>query len=189
MRQDIKRQARKQLSANYWRVMYFTFIPAIIIGLVGFTVIGTVLAAPFLVGSAYGLWQYYNERSASNNDIAIGYRSPNAIRNIIQLLLTGIFIFLWSLLLVVPGIIKSYSYAMVPYLLADPDVQEEDVITLSRRMMDGHKWELFMLQLSFIGWAILGLFTANILNIFYTVPYSQLAVAGFYQVRKESFQG
>lgn len=186
MRQDIKRQARKQLSANYWRVMYFTFIPAIIIGLVGFTVIGTVLAAPFLVGSAYGLWQYYNERSASNNDIAIGYRAPNAIRNIIQLLLTGVFIFLWSLLLVVPGIIKSYSYAMVPYLLADPDVTDDDVITRSRQMMDGHKWELFVFQLSFLGWIILGTLTLNILNFFYTIPYLQLATAGFYQELKNN---
>jgi len=184
---DIKRQARRQLSSSYWQVMYFVYIPSIIVAFAGITVVGTVLAAPFLIGSAYGLWQLYNEQRVNNNDIGIGYQAPHTLRNLIQLLLTGVFIFLWSLLLVIPGIIKAYSYAMVPYLLADPTISEEDAITLSRRMMDGHKWSLFVLQLSFIGWAILGLLTINILNIFYTVPYQQMATAGFYQELKRQY--
>ena len=187
-RRRIKQQARAVLSANYWQVMLFTFVPGIIIGLVGVTVIGTILAAPLLIGGMYGLWQLYIGRPTSTNDLGRGYQQPYLMRNVIQLVLMFVFIVLWSLLLLVPGIIKSYSYALVPFLLADPDVQEEDVITLSRRMMDGHKWDLFILQLSFIGWVILGVLTLNILNIFYTLPYSQLAVAGFYQGRKESFQ-
>jgi uncharacterized membrane protein len=69
-------------------------------------------------------------------------------------------------------------------LLADPSVETEDVITLSRKMMDGKKMELFLLQLSFIGWFILGVFTVNILNVLYTIPYLQLSTAGFYQELK-----
>lgn len=181
---DIKQNARKQLSANYWTVLYFTFIPTIIIGLAGITFIGSVLAAPLLIGSSYGLWQIYNHRTASTNDLAIGYRQPHVVRNFIQLLLMTVFLILWSLLFLVPGIVKSYSYAMVPYLLADPSVETEDVITLSRQLMDGKKMDLFVLQLSFIGWFILGLITLNILNVLYTIPYLQLSTAGFYQELK-----
>ena len=186
---NIKKQARVALSANYWQVMFFTFIPSIIISIVGPTVIFSIFATPLIVGGMYGLWQLYNLRPTTTNDLGRGYQQPHLIRNFVQIVLAVVFIFLWTLLLVIPGIIKSYSYILVPFLLADPDVQEEDVITLSRKMMDGHKWELFVLQLSFLGWAILGLFTLNILNIFYTAPYYQLSLAGFYQVRKESFQG
>ncbi len=183
-RVDIKRQARAVLSKNYWKAMLFTFIPGIVLGLVGFTVIGTILAAPIVIGGMYGLWQLYNERDTSSNDLGRGFQQPNLIRNYIQLVLMGVFLILWSLLFIVPGIIKSYSYAMVPFLLADPDVQEEDVITRSRQMMDGHKWELFMLQLSFLGWILLGTFTLGILNFFFVTPYFQLATAGFYQELK-----
>jgi uncharacterized membrane protein len=178
---DIKQNARKQLSANYWSVMYFTFLPSIIIGIAGVTYIGSILAAPLLIGSAYGLWQIYNHRPAVTNDLAIGYRQPHVVRNFIQLLLMTVFIVLWSLLLLIPGIVKAYSYAMVPYLLADPTVDMEDAITRSRQLMDGKKMDLFVLHLSFIGWAILGLITLNILNVFYTIPYLQLSTAGFYQ--------
>ena len=178
---DIKQNARKQLSANYWTVMYFTFIPTIVIGIVSFTFVGAVLAAPLLIGSAYGLWQIYNHRETTTNDLAIGYQQPHLVRNLIQLLLVNVFIFLWSLLLVVPGIIKAYSYAMVPYILADPNVDVEDAITRSRQMMDGKKMDLFVLHLSFIWWFILGVITINILNVFYTIPYLQLSTAGFYQ--------
>jgi uncharacterized membrane protein len=73
---------------------------------------------------------------------------------------------------------------MVPYLLADPNVDIEDAITRSRQLMDGKKMDLFVLQLSFIGWFILGLITLNILNVLYTIPYLQLSTAGFYQQLK-----
>jgi uncharacterized membrane protein len=116
--------------------------------------------------------------------LAIGYRQPHVVRNFIQLLLMTVFILLWSLLLLIPGIVKAYSYSMVPYLLADPNVDIEDAITRSRQLMDGKKMDLFVLQLSFIGWFILGLITLNILNVLYTIPYLQLSTAGFYQQLK-----
>ncbi len=70
--------------------------------------------------------------------------------------LTGLYIGLWSLLLVIPGIVKSYSYAMTPFILSEnPDMPANDAITASRELMDGHKWDLFCLYLSFIGWNLL----------------------------------
>lgn len=70
--------------------------------------------------------------------------------------LMGLFTFLWSLLLVIPGIIKSFSYAMTPYILAEhPEMTATEAITESRRVMDGNKWRLFCLGFSFIGWSLL----------------------------------
>ncbi len=70
--------------------------------------------------------------------------------------LTGLYIGLWSLLLVIPGIVKSYSYAMTPFILSEnPEMSANDAITASREMMDGHKWALFCLYFSFIGWNLL----------------------------------
>lgn len=75
---------------------------------------------------------------------------------IIMNLLVGVFTFLWSLLFVIPGIIKSYSYAMTPFILAEhPELSENAAITRSREIMDGNKWRLFCLMLSFIGWSLL----------------------------------
>lgn len=75
---------------------------------------------------------------------------------IIMNLLMGIFTFLWSLLLIIPGIIKSYSYAMTPFILAEhPEISENEAITRSRELMDGNKWRLFCLMFSFIGWELL----------------------------------
>jgi uncharacterized membrane protein len=181
---EIKQTARHQLSANYGSTMFFVYIPAIIIGLASTTFVGGIIAAPLAIGSVIGLVSIYKGIKPNQQDLIKGYDSTVLVRNVLQLVLTTIFVVLWSLLLVIPGIIKAYSYAMVPYLLADPDVQEEDVITLSRQMMDGKKMDLFVLQLSFIGLAILGVFTLNILNVLYTIPYIQLSTAGFYQQLK-----
>lgn len=181
---EIKQIARQQLSAHYGSTMFFVYIPAILIGLASTTIIGGIVVAPLAIGSALGLWNIYRGVQTNQQDVIKGYDSKFLVRNILQLVLTTVFIVLWSLLLVIPGIIKAYSYAMVPYLLADPEVQAEDVITLSRQMMDGKKMDLFILQLSFIGWAILGVFTLNILNLLYTIPYMQLATAGFYHELK-----
>ena len=79
-------------------------------------------------------------------------------------LLMGLFIFLWSLLFVIPGIIAAYRYAMAPYILADnPDIDAFEAIRRSKTMMDGHKLRLFVLQMSFIGWFILSVVAVSVL--------------------------
>ena len=97
------------------------------------------------------------------------------------LFLTDLFIALWSLLFIIPGIVKSYSYMLVPYLLKDqPQLSAQETIALSKKIMDGHKWEAFVLDLSFLGWLLLGAVTANLVNIFWTNPYRENARAEFY---------
>jgi len=96
-------------------------------------------------------------------------------------LLQGLYVFLWSLLFVIPGIIASYSYAMTAYVLADdPELTAREAIEKSKQMMQGNRWRLFCLQFSFIGWDFLAMLTLGIGYLWLT-PYQQAATAAFYR--------
>lgn len=98
----------------------------------------------------------------------------------VTLLLTGIYELLWSLT-IVGGIMKRYSYFLVPYIVAEnPGIKANQAITLSRKMMNGHKWECFILELSFVGWEVLGWLTLGISNIVYLNPYKISVVSEYY---------
>ena len=99
----------------------------------------------------------------------------------LQLFLRTLFTALWSLLFVVPGIVKGLGYSMTPFLMAEyPDLTAKEAIRLSQDKMQGHKWELFCLSWSFIGWCILAALTAGIGSIFLE-PYINAAYAAFYR--------
>ncbi len=101
--------------------------------------------------------------------------------------LTSLYTFLWSLLLIIPGIIKSYSYRMVPFILAeDPTMDSKQAIDLSRSMMNGNKWRAFVLDLSFIGWYLLSALTAGLLLIFWVGPYVEATDAELYRALREN---
>ena len=104
------------------------------------------------------------------------------------LVLMYIFIILWSLLLIIPGIVKSFSYAMTPFILEEnPELSANEAIDRSRAMMKGHKFDLFWLFLSFLGWLILGIFTLGI-GYLWLIPYMQTAVASFYEDVKADYE-
>lgn len=107
-------------------------------------------------------------------------------RNVWGLFLVGFFTSLWALLLIVPGIVKFYAYSMTPYILVDnPELSANEAINLSQKMMKGHKFDLFFLQLSFIGWIFLSIFTLGI-GLLWLIPYMMTAQAAFYQdIKKE----
>ena len=99
-----------------------------------------------------------------------------------------LFIFLWTLLLVIPGIVKMFSYAMTPYILEEhPELSANDAIDRSRAMMKGHKFDLFWLILSFIGWMILCLFTFGI-GYVWLLPYMETSIASFYEDVKADYE-
>ena len=96
-------------------------------------------------------------------------------------LLQNLYILLWSLLLIIPGIIASYSYAMAPYiLLEDPYCSGREALQRSKAMMDGHKGELFCLDLSFFGWMLLSILTMGIGDLWLN-PYMKASRASFYR--------
>ena len=102
-------------------------------------------------------------------------------RVILANLIRSLFIFLWSLLFIIPGIIASYRYSIVPFILIDnPDMSAGDAIDYSKLLMHGNKWRLFCLEFSFIGWDILCVLTLGILNI-WVLPYKHAALAAFYR--------
>jgi uncharacterized membrane protein len=111
-------------------------------------------------------------------DIFAGFR--NYGRALLLFLLINIFITLWFLLFIVPGVIKALSYSMAPYILAEnPKISPLDAISQSRAMMKGHKLELFILYLSFILWNLLAVVTFGIAGI-YVIPYMQSTIANYY---------
>ena len=109
-------------------------------------------------------------------------------RSVWAYLFRGILIALWSLLLVIPGIIKSLSYAMTMYIVKDhPELTVNEAIDLSKDMMYGHKYDLFYLYISFIGWYLLSILTLGI-GTFWLMPYIETAQASFYEDVKAEWE-
>ena len=109
-------------------------------------------------------------------------------RSVWAYLFRGILITLWSLLLVIPGIIKSLSYAMTMYIVKDhPELTVNEAIDLSKVMMYGHKYDLFYLYISFIGWYLLSILTLGI-GTFWLMPYIETAQASFYEDVKAEWE-
>lgn len=98
----------------------------------------------------------------------------------------GSVLFIGIILAMIPYIMKTYEYMMIPYILADnPDMESKEVFALTKKMMTGHKWEAFVLFFSFMGWYLLSIFTCGILNIFYVEPYRAYTVAAYYKVLRQ----
>lgn len=109
-------------------------------------------------------------------------------RNLWGMLLMGIFSLLWMLLLVIPGFVKVFAYALTPFILNDnPELSANQAINLSVKMMKGHKFDLFWLSLSFIGWIILSVVTLGI-GLFWLMPYMSTATADFYLDVKAGYE-
>ena len=99
---------------------------------------------------------------------------------IAMVILRSVFVWLWSLLFVIPGIIATYRYAMMPFLMAEfPDLGALDAMRESKRLMQGNKWRLFCLEMSFLGWAFLCMFTLGI-GMLWLLPYMASARTAFY---------
>lgn len=116
-------------------------------------------------------------------DILETYRNGSMGTVALTRFLMDLFTLLWTLLFIIPGIVKSYQYKMIPYILADnPDIDWREAFDLSKKMTDGHKMDLFILDLSFIGWYILSTVTCGIVGIFYVTPYYEQTMAEAYEV-------
>lgn len=143
---------------------------------------------PLLVGLVNGFKSLFTDGDDKvlSNEFKIGF--GNYWHHVWGMFLNRFFVFLWSLLLFVPGIIKTLSYAMTNYILVDkPELSANEAINLSKDMMYGHKFDLFYLYLSFAGWFILCLFTLGI-GFLWLYPYAQAAQVSFYLDVKEDYE-
>lgn len=111
------------------------------------------------------------------------YAFEHNYKNVVcVMLLRDIYTILWSLLLVVPGIVKMYEYHMIPYLLAeDTDMDAKEAFARSKAIVQENKWKMFVLDLSFVGWEILNGLTLGMLGIFFVIPYRYLVQAALYR--------
>lgn len=146
------------------------------------------LLSPLIVGSA----RFFIR--AAQGDCQITYlfsvfEKKNYMNIVKVMFMQSLYVFLWSLLFVVPGIIKSYQYYMVPYLLAEnPEMNYKDALALSTAMTNGEKMNIFVLELSFLGWAMLGSMLCYVGNLF-LYPYMNATYAQLYFALKAKMSG
>ena len=153
----------------------YIFVAALVMA-AAFFVLGSIISLGY---SRFNL-DLADRRKEPEIGTIFGY-FPHWKNAAIASLLQTVYVLLWSLLLIIPGIIASYSYAMTPYILSEhPDMAPSEAIARSKEMMHGNRWRLFCLHFSFIGWEILCAFTLGIGNLWLT-PYKQAATAAFYR--------
>ena len=155
-------------------IMMFVVLMAVVI------LLDVFIFNPLEVGCKKYYLRNLNEPAQVGN---IGYAFDNNYKNITKtMFFRDLFTVFWTLLFIIPGIVKSYEYQMIPYLLADnPQMTKEQAFEESKRMMQGQKWKAFVLDLSFIGWNILSALTLGILGIFYVQPYMDATHAALYE--------
>ena len=162
------------LSAEVKQLLYALFTGGAVINL-----LHLILGGVIRLGHCTFLLKQYDRKEPQFNDLFSQF--DNFGSGLCLSLLTDIYVILWSFLLIVPGIIASYSYAMAPFILAEnPQLTASQAIKESKRLMDGYKMELFFLDMSFIGWSLLCVLTCGIGNIFLN-PYMSAAHAAFYR--------
>lgn len=188
---EMRAAARENLSGHWMEAALLIFVYVLITGSLSSIPMAGAGVSLFLMPMGWGVTCAFLGMKRGEDDpmnincLIVGYKDFSRI--FLTLLLQGVYVFLWSLLLVIPGIIKSMSYAMTSYILRDyPELRYNGAIELSMDMMQGHKWELFYLYLTFIGWGILCIFTLGI-GIFWLEPYIETSVANFYEKVKEDY--
>ena len=146
-------------------------------------VISVFVLNPLEMGT-YRFFFINQKKNADVKEVCFGY-DRNYMNNVKTLFFRDLYIFLWSLLLIIPGIVKSYEYRMIPYILADdPQISMEEAFARSKYMMQGETWHAFCLDLSFIGWWLLSIITCGIVAIFYAMPYELSTNAALYEALK-----
>ncbi|MGN0244063.1 MAG: DUF975 family protein [Lachnospiraceae bacterium] len=154
-----------------------------VIAVAGFMLLCALLINPFEVGASRFRLNALQD-TGNVSDLGYGF-DVSYKRNVKTMFCRDLYIILWCLLFIVPGIVKIYEYRMIPYLLADnPDMDRKDVFKISKQMMKGNKWKSFVLDLSFILWDILGMMTFGIVSVLYVDPYKQLTEAALYDTLK-----
>lgn len=182
---ELRAVSRTTLSGNWMMAALATLVYLLIAGGVSsIPVAGSVLAIIITYPLAYGFAILFLDLFREGEPIDIG-KLFDGFKDFgrvwVTLILVAIYTILWTCLLIIPGIVKSYSYALTPFILKDePELKYNAAIEKSMRMMDGYKMKLFLLDLSFIGWMILSVLTLGI-GLLFLQPYMNTARAAFYE--------
>lgn len=185
---ELRSTARYQLRGQWSLTILISVVFMIICGLpsdipYAGSVISLVLAGPLTLGLISCFMKLVRKKSFKFENLFDGFKNFSSAF-ILQILVT-LFVFLWALLFIIPGIIAAYRYSMSFYILYDnPNIGAMEALDLSKKIMIGNKWKLFCLHFSFIGWAILSILTLGI-GFLWLVPYMNTAVANFYESVKK----
>lgn len=181
---SIKRRAKELVKGQFSTVLLTAIVVGAIMGPVnGIKGVGNfislILAGPLAVG-ALAVYTTVTAGEQAQLEQIFSHFKTNLAECIIAHIVRTLFIALWSLLLVIPGIMKAYSYAMTNYLLhKEPELSAMDAIARSKELMNGHRMDLFVLDLSFIGWLLLTIVTFGIAYI-WVGPYMSIAQTVFF---------
>jgi len=175
-------RAQSSLRGKWGLAIITFFVASIIMGICGATFLGWFLIGSFEVGLAIFSLNYLRKNNPKIENLFGGFSSfENVLSFFLAYLLKAVFTFLWTLLLVIPGIIAAISYSMTYYILADnPELGSMEAINLSKKMMRGHKWQYFGLCIRFFLWSILCCLTAGI-GFLFLIPYMSISFAAFYE--------
>lgn len=188
---ELRARARNSLDFRiFGKTWLFTIVAILIFGgilfVAGFVPLGLgllIVSGPLLVGLCTYLLNSTRYMYATNHFMDI-FRSFKVVRRYFLTLLMGLYLFLWSLLFVIPGIVKLFSYSLTPFIMADePELTVNHAITKSRKMMDGYKGQLFKLMLSFIGWFFVSAIFLPALP--WVIAYVVTTLAEFYDYVKK----
>lgn len=181
---ELRAQAWSALSGKWGMAVVATLVYMVICGVISLipyvsSIAALLVSLPLAYGFTIMLLNVVRGSDVELNTLGEGFKDYGRILG--TMLLSSVYQFLWMLLLIIPGIIKGYSYALTPYLLKDhPELKFNAAIEESMRLMSGNKMRLFLLDLSFIGWFLLGLITFGIAFLWIT-PYWNTARAAFYE--------
>lgn len=182
---QIRIEARKLMGSQMGMLILVLLIYAVMMS-VASTIFGIgqlIIMGPLSLGIANILLKVLQEEKIEVEMMFSGFQ--DFARSFIAGLLISLYVFLWSLLLIIPGIIATFSYSMTYFIMQDnPQLSATDAIAASKRMMYGQKWRLFGLWFSFIGWWLLCVITFGIALI-YVAPYYSVATAVFYSDLKQ----
>jgi len=179
-RSDLKTQSRQQLAGRAKPVAIVTFVSFLVPSLFSATGIAPLLFnGPFGVGMAQYFLQLVRRQEPGVGTMFTGF--SRFWRNIFAWVLQVVFVLLWALLLVVPGVIAGLRYSMLWFVLADdPELTARQALQRSKDLTKGHLRDLFVLALSFLGWILLGIVTLGI-GFLWIVPYIQTTWALVYE--------
>lgn len=186
-RVKLKKEARNKLKGNNLVAIIITLLCGIsvivsTILLCFVPVLGIILYVVVMGTIVLGFYNTFLKLSRDEevdiNDLTS--KRTNYLKGFLLLFLKRFFVRIWSLLLVIPGIVAMYEYSLAYYIfLDDPDISITEAINLSKDLMKGHKMDMFILDLSFILWYIASLFTFGLL-LLYVIPYQEVTKALFY---------
>ena len=186
-RTKLKIQAKEAIQGKIFTVFALSILVGIVIGLVGLIPVVGSIATILIAGPLAFAWCkiylgiLHKKEQPKVEDLLAGVKDDNFMRTFVAYLRMAVFTFLWSLLFVIPGIIKSISYSQMFYLMAkDKKLEAAEAQIKSMEMMEGHKMEYFILNLSFIPWFLLCGLTLGLAAI-YVMPYYNATFAAFHE--------